>query len=232
MANTAQRISLALILLALPVMLTLAPVCREALGSFISTSREEVFARADLVVLGRATPAGTVEMSRPGNNGTMIYRDYSFKIQKTFKGTDPLSNITVRIPGGTSNGSTIIVTGTAEITPAMDQVLFLIKEPGEKIYSTFHPLGVFTVVGNKVSNPEETLEMGVFVSRMDEFKNKHGNRFLLKSAQQSPTAAGESDSEGIELRKILTVAAPALVFLAGAALRRKYARETGGSGPM
>ena len=232
MANTARRISLALILLALPVMLTLAPGSREALGSFIIISKEEVFARSDLVVLGRATLAGTGEMNRPDGHGTLIYRDYSFKIQKTFKGPEPLSDVTVRIPGGTRNGSTMMVTGTTELTPEMDQVLFLIKKPGEEIYSTFHPLGVFTVVDNKVSNPEETLEMSVFVSRMEEFKNKYGNGLLLKSAQQSTTATGESAWEGVDLRKILTVAAPALVFLVCAALRRKYARETGGPGPM
>lgn len=232
MANTARRLSLALILLALPVMLALAPGSREALGSFILMSKEEVFARSDLVVLGRATLAETGEMNRSDGHGTLIYRDYSFKIQKIFKGTEPLSDVTVRIPGGTRSGSTMMVTGTAEITPDKDQVLFLIETPGEKIYSTFHPLGVFTVEDNIVSNPEETLEMNVFAARMDEFKNTYGNGLLLKEAQQSTPVAGESASDGVDLRKILTVVALALIFLTGAALRVKYSREKGRTGPM
>ncbi|HBV98117.1 MAG: hypothetical protein JL50_00580 [Peptococcaceae bacterium BICA1-7] len=227
MYHTARSIALILLMA-----LALAPGNREALGSFIAMSREEVFARSDLVVLGRATLAGTVEINRPDGNGTMIYRDYSFKIQKTFKGNGPVSDITVRIPGGTHNGSTMVVTVAVELNPDKDQVLFLIKKPGEKIYSTFHPLGVFTVSGHKVSNPEEALEMVVFAAQMDEYKNKYGNGLLLKAAHPNTPAAAENADEGMDLRRILTVVAPALIFLSGAALRRKYARETGGPGPM
>lgn len=231
MTKAARRISLAMLLLVLPVMLALAPGIREARASVVAMNMEELYDWAYIVALGRATLAGAGEESRPDGNGSMIYRDYTFKIQKTFKGP-VLSEVIVRLDGGTFGGTTMWVEDTPELTPDKDQVLFLVGAPGGKIYRTFHPMGVFTVVDNRVSNPEETLEMSVFSARMNEFKNKYGNEFLLREAQQNTPVSGEGAEDGIDLRKILIVVAPALVFLTGAALRVKYSREKERPGPM
>ncbi|MFZ5642228.1 MAG: hypothetical protein ACOY46_01405 [Bacillota bacterium] len=199
-------------------------------GSWIELTAEEAFHRSEIVALGQV-----VEISRPveknihqiNGNRSIIYRDFTFKIEKIYKGTPSGSQIVIRVLGGTVGDSTFWVSTAIEPHPDKKQVLFLTSsslnadEKVENAYQIIHPVGKYIIEGNPDTDPS----LKAFTDNLEAWSQK-GGYTLSQRKQDSPQENAEYTG-GINWRKVLLVSAVAAVFLLSALIRIRFSRKTG-----
>ena len=163
-----------------------AKVTTKQYNSYVKMSKEELFAYADIVALGKVkkiSGPGELKHDVGGEKKLVIFSDYTFEIIEAFKGINPGTEIIIRVPGGKLNNRTFI---SDAVVPDINQsqILFLKKyQWGNSSEVTYHilggPQGKFLVNGNKVIGMEMDKDINNFKDELKTYKDKYGEKIKL-----------------------------------------------------
>jgi len=155
-------------------------------NSYVKMSKEELFAYADIVALGKVkeiSEPGELKHDIGGEEKLVIFNDYTFEIVEAFKGFNPGTEIIIRVPGGKLNNRIFI---SDAVVPDLNQsqILFLKKyQWGNSNEVTYHILGghqgKFLVNGNKAIGMEMDRDINNFKDELKTYKDKYGEKIVL-----------------------------------------------------
>lgn len=153
---------------------------------FVEMNNDEMFGYADIVASGKVKKiSGPKEFMHnvDGEDKYIISKDYTFVVSEAFKGTNPGSEIIVRVPGG-EIGKKIYKSDAEEPDLKQEQVLFLKRYQGDNSQDVTYcilggPQGKYIIDGGKAKNLENEKELNVFKTELKSLKNKTGDKIVL-----------------------------------------------------
>lgn len=162
------------------------PVLIKQYSSYVNLNEEELFGYADIVALGKVKEVSQPKMVKK-EEGTedesyIIFKDYTFIIEKFFKGSEPKAEVVIRIPGGQIGKKQFV---SDDPTPELNknQILFLKKyqyENTDEAYAILcGPKGKYVIESDKANSFNKTYSVESFVTMLSNFKNKHGEKIVL-----------------------------------------------------
>jgi len=87
-----------------------------------------------------------------------VYTDYQINAEKFLKNPQASRDIKVRVAGGKSGDSTVLVEDEAKLTPGERVMLFLSKEKGGRFTVTGFAQGEYELKGGMAKNAQNTSE--------------------------------------------------------------------------
>lgn len=149
---------------------------------WIDLNEEQMFGYADIIALGAVKNISDPQKTEIDDQH-IIYTDYIFAVNEAFKGVEPGTEITIRIPGG-KIGKTEFESDAASPEIGIEQILFLKKYElgkGDAYSILCGPLGKYTLnndnIENNIRNNIENIS--TYKERLYELKNKIGNNIIL-----------------------------------------------------
>ena len=148
-------------------------------GLVETKTEDDLFAQSVLVAFGTVGESSEAFQVRSASGMTANYTDYTFTIEKTYRGEAQSGTVTVRVEGGTAGGRTEIYSPTADLEDGKEYLLFLYQPNfGGDCYTRgnyycvlgLHQ-GVFTEAedGGFISQAGTALSMRTLLDRAEEF---------------------------------------------------------------